>query len=161
MTIPEVQAYLTQLRDLRAELLKWCDSLPADALNWRPLAHPLKGTEPITDTNSIYVMATHVIGSEAWWLQQIIGGMDVHRNRDAEFVATGDDLAALLVRLNAVAMQSETVLSKLAEADLDGERDTTLGKHTVRWCILHVIEHTSRHIGHIELTRQLWENQKK
>jgi uncharacterized damage-inducible protein DinB len=142
------------LRDLRAELVKWCDGLPADALNWRPLE------KSITDTNSLYVMATHVIGSEAWWLQQIIGGVDVQRNRDAEFVAAGESFAPLRERMDAVAAQSEAVLNKLSAADLDGERDTTLGRHTVRWCILHVIEHTSRHIGHIELTRQLWEKEK-
>jgi uncharacterized damage-inducible protein DinB len=157
MTTPpsEVSAYISLLRDLRAELVKWCDGLPADALNWRPLE------KSITDTNSLYVMATHVIGSEAWWLQQIIGGTDVQRNRDAEFVAAGESFTPLRERMEAVAAQSEAVLNKLSAADLDGERDTTLGRHTVRWCILHVIEHTSRHIGHIELTRQLWEKEKK
>jgi hypothetical protein len=26
----------------------------------------------------------------------------------------------------------------------------------VRWCILHVIEHIAQHLGHMQLTRQLW-----
>jgi hypothetical protein len=26
----------------------------------------------------------------------------------------------------------------------------------VRWCILHVIEHYAQHLGHMQLTRQLW-----
>jgi hypothetical protein len=26
----------------------------------------------------------------------------------------------------------------------------------VRWCILHVIDHTALHLGHMQLTYQLW-----
>ena len=151
---PEISTYISILRDLRAEVVKWCDGLPAAALNWRPL------DQTTTDINSLYVMATHLSGSEAWWIHQIIGGADIGRNRDAEFVATGSDFASLKARLAAVAAQSEAVLNTLSDADLNSERDNTLGRRTVRWCILHVIEHTARHVGHIELTRQLWDKTK-
>jgi hypothetical protein len=26
----------------------------------------------------------------------------------------------------------------------------------VRWCILHVVDHTALHLGHMQLTYQLW-----
>ncbi len=151
-TLAEVEGYIQELRDLRAEVLTWCDGLSADALNWRPVA------KPVTDTNSIYVMVAHLVGSEAWWIHQIIGGTDVQRDRPAEFAASGDDLTALRERMTAVAQRSEAVLRGLSAADLSAMRDTTLGKHNVRWCILHVVEHTARHSGHVELTRQLWES---
>lgn len=153
MATSETSTYIALLRDLRAEIVKSCEGLSAEALNWRPL------DQPTSDINSLYIMASHLIGSEAWWIHQIIGGMDVKRNRDAEFVASGGDFAPLKERLAAVAAQSERVISQLSDADLDGERDSTLGRRSVRWCILHVIEHTARHAGHIELTRQLWEKQ--
>ncbi len=145
---PEVEGYIQQLRQLRAEMLKWCEGLPPEGLNWTP---------PVKDTNSIYVLATHVAGSEAWWLHQIVGGIDVKRDRPAEFAAVGDDLALLKWRFDSVAQQSETILRGLSEAGLRSERSTTYGQRSVQWCILHVAEHLSRHIGHAELTRQWWE----
>jgi len=48
------------------------------------------------------------------------------------------------------------VLSSLTEAQLDENRKWQDQMVSVRWCILHVIEHTAQHIGHMQLTRQLW-----
>lgn len=30
-------------------------------------------------------------------------------------------------------------------------------KFSVSWSLLHVLDHTAIHLGHIQLTRQLWE----
>lgn len=149
-TLPEVEGYIHMLRDLRADMLKACEGLSAEALNWKP---------PAPETNSIYVLATHTVGSERYWIQQVIGGIDVHRNRASEFVANGDDLSRWQQSLAEVAQQSEAVLRALSDADLRSTRPDHDETRTVQWCILHVIEHWSRHIGHVELTRQLWENQ--
>lgn len=29
--------------------------------------------------------------------------------------------------------------------------------HTVAWRLAHALEHTALHLGHMEITRQLWE----
>ena len=98
-------------------------------------------------------------GSEAWWIQEIIGGADVHRDRPAEFAVTGDDIAALKARYGAAAHGSEEVLRGLAGTDLSAMREANSEHHSVRWCIVHVIEHTARHAGHIELTSQMYQAQ--
>ncbi|MBI3734244.1 MAG: DUF664 domain-containing protein [Chloroflexi bacterium] len=153
---PEIESYIAQLRDLRAEVVKGIDGLPAEALNWKPSA---------PDTNSLYVLAAHLAGGESWWIHQVVGGVDVHRNRASEFVAVGDDANTLKAKLDAVARNSEQILRGLSEADLVKERtaDRTAGvqARSTRWCILHVIEHLARHVGHIELTRQLWAHEHK
>ena len=41
-------------------------------------------------------------------------------------------------------------------ADLDGTREARGRTIPVRWCILHVIDHTTLHLGHMQLTYQLW-----
>jgi uncharacterized damage-inducible protein DinB len=151
MNMEEIENYIDMLRALRAEAVPLGEGLDAGALNWRPTA---------TDTNSIFQLLTHIIGSEAWWLHQIVGGVDIHRDRPAEFAVGGTDIASLKVRYEAVARHSEEVLRGLSPADLSVARDTTMGPHTVRWCIAHVIDHTARHIGHIELTCQLWHARK-
>ena len=50
-----------------------------------------------------------------------------------------------------------TSLASLTDADLRDTRQREDEPVTVQWCILHVIDHYSRHLGHLELTRQLWE----
>jgi uncharacterized damage-inducible protein DinB len=150
MSTPEVEAYVQKLRELRAEVLKLCDGLPAEALNWKP---------PAPDTNSIFAITTHIVGSETAWIHQVVGGIDVKRNRSAEFTASGTDLTALKGRMDAVAQRSEVILYGLPDAEWRRSRDTMYGPRDARWCVLHSIHHTACHIGHIQLTRQLWENQ--
>lgn len=146
-TLPEVEGYIELVRELRAGFLTAAMSFPREALNWRP---------PMPETNSLYALATHVLGAEAWWIHQMVGGEDIGRHRDAEFVAAGDDLGWLPERLRQVAERSEAVLRGLTEADLRSTRQWHDETVTVQWCILHVIDHTSRHLGHLELMQQLW-----
>ncbi len=154
MSMEELEGYIESLRALRAEAVQFVDVNDAVALNWTP---------PAAETNTLYQLLTHMTGSEAWWIQEIIGGANVHRDREAEFAVTGDDIAALKARYEAVAHRSEEVLRGLAGADLNAMRDATSGRRsdprTVRWCIVHVIEHTARHVGHLELTSQLYQAQ--
>jgi uncharacterized damage-inducible protein DinB len=148
MTTSETEGYIVCLRDLRDEMLKHIAALDPVALNWKP---------PAGDTNSIYVLATHVAGSERYWMQQVVGGTNIMRDRPSEFVASGADAAALVHEIEEVGRQTESLLRSLDVADLRGRRGTQPHEHSVQWCILHVIEHLSRHVGHVELTRQLWE----
>jgi uncharacterized damage-inducible protein DinB len=149
MTTPEIEGYITALRALRAEMLSSYEGLDADALNWKP---------PVKETNSLYQLATHVAGSDAYWLLQVIGGTDIHRDRRAEFEAAGDDMASLRTKIAQNEKASEEVLRRLNESDMATAHDSAMVAHDSRWCILHVIEHWSRHVGHAELTRQLYES---
>ncbi len=143
--LPEVQSYIDRLRDARAEVLKTLDGLNADALNWHPLPD---------ETNSLYALATHLLGAERRWLHREIGQQKIERDRPAEFRARGEESAVLLPMYQSVARESEAILARLVEADLDAPRE----KQTVRWCILHAIEQYNEHLGQMRLTRQLWEN---
>jgi uncharacterized damage-inducible protein DinB len=149
MNTPEYEGYILSLQENRADVLKLCEGLPAEALNWKP---------PAQDTNSIFALVTHIAGSESFWIQQVVGGIDVGRDRKSEFVASGDDLSALRQRLETIGEGTETVLRGLSEADGAQIHETPLGRMDTRACILHSISHMSIHIGHIQLTRQLWEN---
>ena len=150
MSMEEIESYIETLRALRAEAVQFVDVNDAVALNWTP---------PAPETNTIYQLLTHMRWSEAWWIQQVIGGADIHRDRPAEFEASGDDIAALKARYEAVAARSEEVLRGLAGTDLDAMRETSHDRQTVRWCIVHVVEHAARHTGHIELTSQMYQAQ--
>jgi len=148
----ESQTYIERLRELRANTLKTLEGLDADGLNWKPTRK---------DTNSIFVLATHLIGSERYWLHQVVGQRAVERDRAAEFRARGTSADALRDSFDAVARASDEVLSQLAPAEFDATRSGNYGSHSVRWCILHVIEHYSEHSGQMSLTRQLRQEQAK
>jgi uncharacterized damage-inducible protein DinB len=147
--LPETLTCVQVLREARALALKNLDGLTADALNWHPLPD---------ETNSLYALAVHLLGAERRWLHLEVGQRKVERDREAEFRARGDELAPLRSMYDAVASESEEILALLDESAMNALRGKAPDEHSVRWCILHVIEHYSEHLGQMRLTRQLWEN---
>ena len=150
--LPELKIYLQMIGDLRGQVRDLIADLPAEALNWRPL----EGVEEHA-TNSLAVLATHVAGAEHFWIGEVVAGWPPTRERDAEFVAEAGDASGLIERLETVGAETEEVFSTLTAADLDGTRQTRGQTVPVRWCILHVIDHTALHLGHMQLTYQLWQ----
>jgi hypothetical protein len=150
-TLPEIDQYLKALAHQRGQVAAFLESVPVEGLNWRP---PLSsGADP---TNSLAVLAVHIAGSEHGWVAESIGGQPHTRLRDAEFAYVTTDAAEPLQRLNAVAAETKTVLENLTADQLSGSFSRDDHQVEVRWAILHVIQHYSLHIGHMELTYQLW-----
>ncbi len=54
------------------------------------------------------------------------------------------------------AAETRDVFSRLTAADLDEHRDAWDRSGDARWAILHVIDHTALHLGHMQITYQLW-----
>lgn len=149
--LKEVQAYLTKLGDLRNQVKTLLEGLPPDALDWRPI----QGEGELA-TNSLAVMAVHLAGSQTYWMKEIIGRTPIQRDREAEFAAKGVSLPDLKARLDAAGKIVEEVLSPLSERQMEEERKFRDKPITVRGGILQVIDHVAQHIGHMQLTRQLW-----
>ena len=147
-----IQLYVDRLKHLRGRLKEAVQGMSVEELNWVP---------PVPETNSAYVLAFHLPGSESVWIHQVVGGREVPRDREAEFLATGDSAAALIERIDEVAATSQDVLGKLSGEDLEQIRSTPPhmppNRVTVGWCILHMIEHYAEHLGHLGLTKQLYE----
>ena len=152
MSLPEAAAYLERIEDLRGQIASIVKMLPQESLNWRP-------DESSEDhaMNSIAVLATHAAGAEHFWIGEVVGKLPPTRNRDAEFETVVADTAVLLEKLEAVGQQTRTILQNLTQEDLDGTRLARDREVPVRWGILHVIDHTALHLGHIQITAQLWQ----
>lgn len=158
--LAEVQAYLEMIEEVRGQVVKLLaevatGSLEAEALNWRPLA----GDDHAT--NSLAILGAHVAGSEHFWIGETVGGREATRVRADEFRTELDGVEELLQQLAAVGEETREVLEGLDEAALGGTREVPAGPGRVRevgvrWAILHVIEHSAMHLGHMQLTRQLW-----
>jgi hypothetical protein len=109
--------------------------------------------------NSAYQIVVHCCGMLEWWTREAVLGIDVGRDRDGEFTASGS-LAELTARVDGVRRR---LREDLATIDLDmplrGDpsdhyRDTPIGT-SPRGVLLHVFEELAQHHGHLELTRDL------
>jgi uncharacterized damage-inducible protein DinB len=151
MMSPELANYLQMIEDLRGQVCDLIADPPAEALNWRPL-------ESIEEhaTNSLAVLATHVAGAEHFWIGEVVGGLPPSRDRDAEFATRAASATELVRLLEQIGEETRDVISTLSETDLDGTREARGRAIPVRWCILHVIDHTALHLGHMQITYQLW-----
>lgn len=147
----EVQSYIDEFNTLRKEIQKELQGLSDEAANWHPLSK---------DSNSIYSLVRHMAGAQGNWIKRVIAGIPTPRDRDAEFKSAGN-LAEAVKSWEGIDKEADEIMGKLNQAQLGETRDVSgpFGRVTVRWCILHQIGHYATHLGHIQLTRQLWNEQ--
>jgi len=148
----EIKGYLTEFNVLRADIQSALRELSDEGANWHPL--------PV-GTNSIYALLTHIMGADRFWIIQVIGGKEIQRDREAEFRAFGN-LSELLSRWEKHCTEISSILenmnhSQLLEVRPVPSRALQKAPITVQWIILHLISHYATHLGHIQLTRQLWD----
>ncbi len=140
--------YLDRLTGLHEGLSEAIAGLPVPALDWQP------GPQ----INSLAVLAVHTAGAETYWIGDVAGQRPSGRIRSEEFQARERSAADLQQLLDASLALSREVLAELSLADLgvlrlswrDGEH------YTVATALLHALEHTAQHMGHMQIGRQLW-----
>ena len=122
------------------------DGLSSDQLNWRP---------PAPDTNSLYVLATHIVGNAEQNLLGVLCGQPVTRNRAAEFAAAGTTAEPVQRRWQELRERVEAALDALPPARLEQELKHPRGTLTGREVLVLQARHAAEHLGQAELTRQL------
>jgi uncharacterized damage-inducible protein DinB len=147
----EINHYLARIEDLRGQIASLIADLPADALNWRPI----EGGDDHA-MNTVAVLASHTAGAERFWIHEVIGRQPPTRVRDNEFETVVESSAPLLEKITATGQETRRILSALTPDALDATRDVRDRTVPVRWAILHVIDHTALHLGHMQITYQLW-----
>jgi uncharacterized damage-inducible protein DinB len=151
--LAETKQYLHMIDDLRGQVVELIRELPAEALNWRPI----EGTDDHA-TNSLAILAAHIAGSEHFWMAEVVGRQPATRVRATEFETEAAGAAALIEKLEASGVETKAILEGLTAADLEETRLTSSDRIVpVRWAILHVIDHIALHLGHMQLTYQLWQ----
>ena len=123
--------------------------LPVDALDWTP--------DPAM--NSFSILIVHTTGALKYWIGELLGGEPSGRDRQAEFAVKGLSKAQLHAHLNETRAQLTRVLEQLSLEDLDKKHYSAIHKDyfTGVFALAHAIEHTALHVGHLEATRELWE----
>ena len=146
--VPEVQEFADRLDQIRRQAREAIQGLDERGLNSTPLDE---------DTSSPAVLVHHMAGTERFWLRQIIGGVNIARSRPDEFVARAATVAALEELLEEAGRTTRQVLSDLTAEQLHETRDARGEPRSVQWCLLGVMDHLSGHVGHLQLTRQLYD----
>jgi uncharacterized damage-inducible protein DinB len=149
--LSELENYLQRIEDLRGQICDLITDLSPEGLNWRPI----EGTDDHT-TNSMAVLAAHVAGAMHFWIGEVVGEYPPSRDRETEFRVEASSAAELCELLAKAGAETREVFAALQPADLDGVRQVNDHTVPVRWGILHVIDHTALHLGHMQLTYQLW-----
>jgi hypothetical protein len=149
--LAEIKAYIETLQELRSQVALIVKDVSVDGLNWRPSLP--EGADP---TNSLGVLAFHCAGSEHGWIAETIASFPKTRIREDEFKYVAATASKALEPLAAVAKESEEILNHLTSEQLEGDIDKDGKKLPLRWIIHHVIYHYALHIGHMQLTYQLW-----
>ncbi|MBK8049787.1 MAG: DUF664 domain-containing protein [Anaerolineales bacterium] len=146
---PIFTAYLDRLEQMHTDIKQAVDGLPQAALDWSPGA----------EINSIAVLIAHTAGAERFWIVEQAGGDTVNRDRSAEFSVEGAALPTLLALLDESTALAQATLERLAPDDLT--RPASSRPVDAAWALWHALEHTAQHSGHIQLTRQWWNQWQK
>ena len=142
----EVDLYWRRIRDSVDELVACLEGIDGGSLDWRPLE----------DANSLYVLATHTMGNVRHNFLNVLCGLPVSRDRDAEFVARGGSAAEIGARWNELKGRISDAIQDLPPAELDRERDHPhWGSITGRELLIVVAGHAAEHHGQAQLTRDL------
>ncbi|GAA4534222.1 DinB family protein [Amycolatopsis samaneae] len=99
----------------------------------------------------------HLTAVERWWLSIKAGGADLPSlwagTPDPSWeLAPGDDPASVVAAYRAEWALAETSTAGLAAGD---RARRSPEEFTVRWILAHVVQETARHVGHLDLLREL------
>lgn len=148
---PFCEDYLKNLQELHSDIQSAVEGLPHTALDWSP-GHSL---------NSLSVLIVHLTGAERYWLGDVVARVPSGRDREAEFQVRDIGIETLTNRLTDGLVYARSLLEMLTLQDLETSRISPRNKRevTVAWALNHALKHTALHAGHIQITRQLWEQQ--
>ena len=144
----ELRLQLDFLQFLRATAVNKVAGLTRE----QAVATPL----PVSPRMSALGVVKHLTAVERWWLSIEAGGADLPSlwagTPDPSWNLTSDDTpVSVVAAYKAEWARSEKSLRRLGPDDRTKRR----GEFTVRWALAHVVQETARHVGHLDVVREL------
>lgn len=128
------------LRDYPEQITACLDALTDEEIWWRPN----------DQANAVANLMLHLAGSNRYYLEQVIGGRDVGRDRAAEFAARGGySKAQIADRWEEARRAVERVLDTIDPSQLAQTTERTGKATTYAQILLHVTHHNAVHMGQI------------
>ena len=130
---------------MRADAIFKLEGLDVEQLRWRPTP----------TANSLGVIAVHLGYTERLWFRAIAAGEPMDMEWRAHMFELPDgwgveEVTAFYLRECELADAAFSVMPSLDAPSGAAFRPTTL-----RWALFHMIEETARHVGHMDITREL------
>jgi uncharacterized damage-inducible protein DinB len=136
------RAWLTHLRESAIFKL---EGLDGEQLRWKPAP----------GANSLGQIVVHLGYAERLWLRAVFAGepMDMAWRTHMFDLPAGWSVADVIAFYRAETSATDAVLDTAASFDLPAAAD--LRPTTLRWVVNHLLEETGRHVGHMDITREL------
>ena len=136
-----------QFKVVADDLRRTLDGLEGESLNWRPVGD---------ESSSVYMLVTHMMGM-ANGMSAIAAGKMPNRDRAAEFAASGTGVEPLLTLIDDAQQGVQQNLNEITPEMLAEPRAFMGGESTAGGLLVMMLRHLGEHLGHVTLTRQLWE----
>ena len=145
----ELEILTAQLDDKRTILLRKVAGLSDDDLRRRPTVSSL----------SLLGLLRHSAYVERWWFSWVFAGIDVafpwtDDDPDADFRPEPDESAAELAALYVTEIERSRAIVAAADLDDAAARAAPGEPTTLRGIMVHMIQETSRHLGHADIMRE-------
>jgi uncharacterized damage-inducible protein DinB len=157
--VADARTQLPGWLDLRRALVPWkCEGLPAEA------AH--RSVVPTSPLMTVAGIVSHLRWTEHLWFEVLFLGrpaewpqFDAERE-DADMRVGGVPLGRLLQEYEQQCVVSRDIASAHPLDDVGRHPDFASAGATLRWMLLHMVEKTARHVGHLDLVRELLDGRK-
>ena len=114
-------------------------------------------TRVMTPTGlSVLGVVKHLALVELGWFDEVFAGNPERTDPHGEFQIAGNDTVASIIEMYEAACQlSRKHCAAAASLDqLSAVEDGMYGRASLRWILVHMIEETARHAGHLDLMRE-------
>lgn len=104
-------------------------------------------------------MVKHLAYAERWWFRMCFAGEDAphistDQDPDADFRVEPGETAEEIIDLYRAEIARSREITKAAGLDDMAVRTARLGRMSLRWILVHMIEETARHAGHADIIRE-------
>lgn len=140
--VPMARAWLTHLRE---SVIYKLEDLDHEQLRWRPAS----------GANSLGVIAVHLGYAERLWLRAIFAGEQMDMAWRSHMFELPDrwSVEDVIAFYRSETVAADRVLD--AATSFDVPSSGSFRPTTLRWVVFHLIEEIARHVGHMDITREL------
>ena len=136
----EKETLLAFLRYLREAVIRKVEGLPDDVARTSRVP---SGTSPLG-------MLKHLTGAERVWLEWAFLGREPFPELGME-VSESDTVEGCVAAYRAAGARADAIFESLDDLDAVSVREN----RTLRWILVHTVEETARHAGHLDILREL------
>ncbi|MGW6197346.1 DinB family protein [Kribbella sp. NPDC055110] len=156
--------------DERTQLVGWLDQQRA-LVRWKleglAEADEYRSVLPDSPLMTPAGLVSHMRWTEHCWFNVLFLGESYADNpqfqeepEDADMRVTGVPLAKLLDEFEAQCAESNEIVAAHSLDDIGKHPDFKSAQATLRWMLIHMVEETARHVGHLDAMRELLDGNK-